>query len=107
MFACFVIENCMFALVYYSLLQVTSPKWKLASNSQLLKFKIIAYAFLILAGVYSAIRAWTNFIAGIYMFKRLLIALAIFLNPLSHGGVSLFLSLLVVELVFTGFRVLL
>ena len=48
---------------------------------------------------------WTNFIAGMYMLKRVFMALALFLNPLSEGGISLFLGLLIVELIFTGFRI--
>ena len=97
----------MFGLVYYSLLQIASSEWKLATNSQLIKFKVLGYVLLIVIAVYTGLRSWTNFIAGIYMLKRVFMALVLFLNPLSEGGISLFLGLLIVELVFTGFRIFL
>lgn len=96
MFACFILENCMFGLVYYSLLQITSSEWKLATSSQLVKFKVMGYLLLILIVSYTGLRTWANLIAGMYMFKRILMAIALFLNPLSDGGVSLFLGLLIV-----------
>ena len=95
----------MLGLFYYSLLQIASSEWKLATSTQLIKFKILGYFLFILILLYTGLRIWTNLIAGIYMLKRVFMALMLFLNPLSEGAISLFLGLLIIELIFTGFRV--
>ena len=106
-FSVFMIENCSLALTYYSILQISSHGWKLASSSQLTPCKVLAWFLLLTIFAYTIVRSYTNFIAGMYLLKRILLAFVLFVNPASESEISMFLGLLCVELLFTAIRLFL
>lgn len=96
------------ALTYYSFINILNRPWEMASEDKLSSFKVVSWIFIILMLFYSILRTYSNRIAGIYCFKRMVIGLILGIASV-RGGIDdnivfCIIMLVVQELAFLGLR---